>query len=503
MINKDIYTETNDFQSTVLIVDDDKQQLEILSDCMENFASTIITASNGIEALSKAREELPNIILLDVMMPKMNGFDVCSQLKEDPRTKDIPVIFITALNDLNSILKGFSLGGVDYITKPYHTQEIISRLQTHIKLQYQHRKLMELSLELKASKEEAESARIVAEKANQAKTNFLCVISHELMTPMSVIQSLTHFALETELNSKQTEYLEKIKKSSGVLKELIDDILEYSNIESGKAVVNKELFEINAALAYVKNILSTRISDQKKLQLMISLDPMVPKFLKGDSHRIQKVLIHLGDNAIKFTSSGYVKIKVRLLEKNAQKASIIFSVKDSGIGMTKQQQEFIFQPFTQANMSKNRQFEGVGLGLALCRQMIKIMNGKLSVHSQPNEGSLVTFQLDLLLPEEKMLSMQEEETITTDTKNLDEKNEISDQNKNDQLKDLLAQLEVCIKKRNPKKCEEVIQRIKSIKGEIQIFYDISEIQDFIKRYQFEEAQEQLILLTKSLKIESV
>jgi len=509
MKNKDLFSETYHFQSTVLIVDDDRQQLEILTDCLEESVSTIITASNGKEALSTAKKELPDIILLDVMMPEMNGFDVCTQLKKDPRTKDIPVIFITALNDLNSILKGFSCGGVDYVSKPYHTKEILSRLNTHIRVQFQQRKMIELSLELKAAKEEAEAARIIAEKANKAKTNFLCNISHELLTPMNMIQSMTHFALDSGLNPKQTEYLQKIKSSSDFLKLLIDDILEYSTIDSGNAIINNDTFEISKVISYVRDILSSKIVENKELQLLISEDPMIPKLLLGDYNRIQRILIHLGDNAIKFTSKGFVKLKVRLLEKNDHHVSISFSVIDTGIGMSESQQEFFFQPFTQANMAKDRKYSGVGIGLALCQQMIKLLKGKFSVSSGPEKGSVVTFQLNFSLPQGlnhsednhnhiELLSDNTTAVLKKDYENQSTNDLMRNQPMNTFLYQLIVKLEACLKKRNPVKSEQLIIEILSNTHEKEIRRFMQKIQENVRRYQFKNAQKQLSILSKMI-----
>ena len=137
MSNHDILAKDCQFQSKILIVDDDEQHVEMLCDCIEDYVSSIVTAINGFEAIAKAKKELPDIILMDVMMPEMNGFDACKKIKEDSTTSHIPVIFITALNDLESILRAFDSGGVDYLSKPFHSKEVISRLKNHLKVQFQ------------------------------------------------------------------------------------------------------------------------------------------------------------------------------------------------------------------------------------------------------------------------------------------------------------------------------------------------------------------------------
>ncbi|MBF0450655.1 MAG: response regulator [Candidatus Magnetomorum sp.] len=507
MNNQNNFSEEYQFQSKLLIVDDDRQQREMLHDCMGEYVKTIITACNGIEALAKAKTEQPDLILLDIMMPEMNGFDVCTQLKEDIRTKDIPVIFITALNDLDSILKGFSCGGVDYVSKPFHTKEIISRMQIHLKLQFQHRKLMELAIELKATKEETEAARMVAEKANQSKTNFLCNLSHELMTPMNMIQSMTYFALESGLNEKQTEYLQKIKTSSDILKELMDDLLEYSTIEKGDAVVHHETFQMKTVISHINRILSQTITDKAHLQWMISEDPMIPKYLLGDVTRLQRILVQLVDNAFKFTHSGSVELNIRFLEKKGKQVSLAFSVKDTGIGMSNAQQELCFQPFSQGDTSKTRKYGGIGLGLTLCRQLIKIMNGKLSVNSIPDKGSVVTVHLDFFVPDsvneihqdtsETLLPENDLAVDQKDTKFPDNKAVHAD-NRQYQLLDLITQLDTCLTKRNPKKCSQIFEKIQTLEFEYSLKGQVEKIQDNVRRYQFKNAQKQLSQLINIL-----
>ena len=495
MSNQDLLANDSRYKSKLLIVDDDEQHLEMLCECIEDYVTTIITAINGIEAIKKAKEEMPDIILMDVMMPDMNGFDACQAIKKDTKTKHIPVIFITALNDLDSILRAFDSGGVDYVSKPFHTKEIVSRLLNHLKMQFQQRQLMDLAIELKTARESAEAARIIAEKANKAKTDFLCNVSHELMTPMNMIMNMTHFALDSGLNDQQAEYLEKIKRSSELLKELIDDILEYSSFESGNVSSNQEVFQLKNVLTEVYNKLSYKLKKGSDIQLIISEDPLIPKQLIGDTARLHKVLFHLGDNAIKFTSAGYVKIKSRLLELNNNQASVSFSIKDTGPGMDKSQQEALFQPFIQADGSRTRKHGGVGLGLALCRQLIKMMNGKIFVNSIPNEGSVVKLQFVFSIPEKndtvEKPTMTEQPLKTTnnadDTISENSTNSLSEQ----QFIELLNQLEKHIKRRNPRKGKQICDQILTSNVDKVNREKIEQIHENLRRYQFKDAQDQL------------
>jgi signal transduction histidine kinase len=496
MSNQDFMANGKSFQSKILIVDDDEQHIEMLCDCIEDIVTTIVTAKNGVEAIAIAIKELPDLILMDVMMPEMNGFDACKKIKEISQTAHIPVIFITALNDLESILRAFDCGGVDYVSKPFHTKEIISRLKNHLKVQYQQRQLMDLAIELKSARESAESARIVAEKANQAKTDFLCNVSHELMTPMNMIMNMTHFALDSGLNLQQTEYLEKIKRSSELLKELIDDILEYSSCESGEVKSNQDIFNLTDVLTTVKNKLTFRMKENNQIQLFFSEDPLIPQQLIGDAVRLQKVLFHLGDNAIKFTSSGYVKIKSRLLELKDTQVSVAFSVKDTGPGMSKNQQDALFQPFVQADSSRTRKYGGVGLGLALCRQLIKMMNGKIFINSIPDKGSIVKLQFDFSIPKNlaPVEKPPESEKSFIQTESQDNKESVESSSESlsaRQLDDLMNQLDSLIKKRNPKKGKIICDTLLKSNIEKETRDRIEQVHERLRRYQFKEAQDEL------------
>jgi signal transduction histidine kinase len=502
MSDQDLLEKDQIFQSKILIVDDDEQHVEMLCDCIEDLVTTIVSAKNGIEAIAKAKDEMPDIILMDIMMPEMNGFDACQKIKDDSRTQHIPIIFITALNDIESILRAFNSGGVDYISKPFHTKEIVSRLKNHLKMQFQQRQLMDLAIELKTARESAENARIIAEKANQAKTDFLCNVSHELMTPMNMIMNMTHFALDSGLNSQQTEYLENIRKSSELLKELIDDILEYSSFESGNVSSKEEVFQLQDVLTTVNNKLSLRLKEDGQIQLIFSEDPLIPKQLIGDAARLEKVLFHLGDNAIKFTASGYVKIKSRLLEIKDNQASVSFSVEDTGPGMSKKHQEALFQPFIQADSSRTRKYGGVGLGLALCRQLIKLMNGKLFINSIPGKGSIVKLHFYFSMPEKQetvsnSVEIEINETdASSDNKNMSEN--VSETLSKQELADLLDQLDRLVKKRNPKKGKLICDEILKFNIDKVIREHIQKVRDCLRRYQFKDAQNQMISVLKTL-----
>lgn len=376
----------------ILIVDDTPANLDTISTVLNDAGYEIAVATSGEKALQLLERQSPDLILLDVRMPGIDGFETCLRIKANPKTCDIPVIFMTSLIDVNNKIQGFNCGAVDYISKPFQEQEILARVKTHINLH-----LLTQNLEQQVAHQTA-SLRTAIEalgEVNISKKSFLSTMSQEIRLPINEILRLTEQLQEKRsgtLNAEQVDDLAKIERNGNHILTLINNTLKLANIESGQLKLDLDPIDIEelckSCLAAIKPL-----ADKKNIELIFNTEPNLP-MISIDERHIRQAIVNLLNNAIKFTSVGSVTLSVTtaVLTDRAN-TCVRIAVADTGIGIAPGDIQQLFQPFVQiSNLSGNRR-EGNGLGLILAKQIVELHGGKISAYSMEKVGSCFTIEL--------------------------------------------------------------------------------------------------------------
>jgi CheY-like chemotaxis protein len=381
----------------ILIVDDRPENLLTLEGILESPQLNIVKAHSGNEALGLLLEYNVALVLMDVQMPGMDGFETAEIMRSSERTKHIPIIFVTAISKQRKhIFKGYETGAVDYLYKPLDLEILKSKISAFIELFKYKESLEQTAAKLQETVELLHDAKIAAEEATKAKSTFLASMSHEIRTPLNGIIGIAELGLlDKDLSVLQAERFLDIKTSGQNLLEIINDILDISKIEAGKLDLEEAEFSIREMLDTVFKIINVFAQD-KDVNLVVDMAPNIPDILIGDQLRIRQILTNLLNNAVKFTEKGMVRLRIELIDLVEEQIRLRFCVEDTGVGIPKEKQEYLFEKYTQAEVSTTRKHGGTGLGLNIARMLVDLMGGKIDVESVEGEGSKFFFTINLI-----------------------------------------------------------------------------------------------------------
>ena len=390
-------------KSNILVVDDSAENLRILSSMLTEEGFAVRCARSGLMALTTLQSTRADLVLLDIKMPQMSGYEVCEHLKADPVTREIPVVFISALDEAVDKVRAFQLGGADYITKPFELPEVLARIENQItisrlrtQLQNQQRKLLRQNQELMRSNRELEQ--------------FAHVMSHDLKQPLQSFLfaiGLVEKCCQTNTNPKVFEYLKRLRDTSGTMQKLIDSLLDYARVGNEELAIEEVSCEV--ILAMVLDNLQVVISDRAATIRHDSL----PKVI-ADRNQLMQLFHHLLANALKFqppgnkpeinitvnflpqdyaertVNFGYSQLGIYDNQETQKSQTYLFGIHDNGIGLDPEQVDLIFEVFQRLNSDD---YSGTGMGLATCKKILERHSGRIWVESDVGKGTNVYFTL--------------------------------------------------------------------------------------------------------------
>ncbi|WP_258525598.1 response regulator [Paenibacillus sp. YN15] len=392
----------------ILLVDDHPENLLALEAVLSDKSYQLVKASSGHEALRKVLQGDFAVIVLDVHMPDMDGLETAKYIKMRERSRDTPIIFITAADQDPAVyFSAYALGAIDYIRKPFVPEILKSKIDGFVSLHRTSMKLQQQKELLRQQTMDLEKANVEVHAASLVKTRFLATMSHEIRTPLNGVIGVADLLLGTQLDEEQRMYVETIKSSGDSLLRMLNDILDFAKMETGKLHLSESLFDLHATVMETVDLFQAK-ARLKGVELIMELSPEVAKLVSGDEARLRQILMNLIGNGVKFTNKGSVSILMRPYTPAApvEAASsmpvqwVEFEITDTGEGIPAGREDELFRPFTQLSPYMTRHHDGTGLGLSICKLLVELMGGNIRFeHAASGQGATFIFTACLMVPQ--------------------------------------------------------------------------------------------------------
>jgi signal transduction histidine kinase len=361
-------------KSLILAVDDISKNLQVVGTLLRREGYRIVPATSGAQALERVRAETPDLILLDLMMPDMDGLEVCRRLKADALTLPIPVIFLTASNEMEHLVQGFEVGAVDYVTKPFNPPELLARVRTHLELKHARDTIIRYGQELS--------------RLNEEKNEFMGIAAHDLRSPLGTIQGFSDLLLEDPemAREEREDFTRRISDTATRMSEMVQNLLDANRIERGEMKLNLAPTELSAPLGGVVEAYRPRAAaKQQSVHLQNEAPPVT---VVVDPSVLVQVLENLVSNAVKYSPPGK-DIFVRLKK---MPDAVRCEVQDEGPGLSAEDQKKLFGKFARLSAKPTGGEHATGLGLSIVKKMVEAMNGRVWCESEPGRGALFIVQ---------------------------------------------------------------------------------------------------------------
>ncbi len=365
---------------TVLIVDDVARNLQVVGNILKNQNIQSYAALGGDQALKILHNTTIDLVLLDISMPEMDGYEVCKKIKQNEKLIHIPIIFLTARTQTEDIVKGFQCGGVDFITKPFNTDELLQRVKTHLKLKHY--------------EDELTTKNDALQLANATKDKFFSIIAHDLKNPFNTLLNISELLLDDEENltqQKRKEFTQMLHENAQCTCALIENLLLWSRSQRNQVEYNPEVVYARELLKDCTFLIQRTTANNKQIEII--LDKMDESLqVVADYEMISIVVRNLLSNSVKFS---YLNNKINVGASVSEQGRVLFYVKDSGIGMNEGQLQKLFKIEATYSRQGTHNEKGTGLGLILCKEFLEKNNGKIWVESVEGQGTTFYFDLEM------------------------------------------------------------------------------------------------------------